>query len=258
MYLSIVVVTRNDNYGLLQHERLKIFLDSLPENKNVQLVLVEWNPIYGKKTMKEILDEHGLKCNYKIITVPKSIHDEYNATRPVIEYIGKNVGIHHADGEYVLLTNPDVKLPNELWTYKFSPNFFYRCARTDVYTNVITDGKEFENSIKVHHGYNGESIFHNGSGDFTLLNTEVARKLKGYKETTVTYTHLDSEFLDRCYFKGNLGQLVLPFRLYHVDHERILSTLNQCNINHIQAGAIPEVEHMGLSHRKLEISTYLL
>lgn len=258
MYLSIVVVTRDDNYGLLQKERLKIFLDSLPDNKNIQMVLVEWNPIEGNKSMKEIVDEHGIKCNYKIITVPKSIHDEYNSTRPVIEYIGKNVGIHHADGEYVLLTNPDVKLPSELWTYKFSPNFFYRCARTDVYTDVITQGKEFENSIKVHHGYRGERIFHNGSGDFTLLCTDTARKLKGYKETTVTYTHLDSELLDRCYFKGNLGQIVLPFILYHVDHERNLSTLNPNNINHVQAGTIPEVEHMGLSHRKLEISTYLL
>lgn len=258
MYLSVVVVTRNDNYGLLQADRLKIFLDSLPDNKNVQLVLVEWNPIEGKKSMKEILNEHNLKCNYKIVTVPPEIHNQYNATRPVIEYIGKNVGIQNADGEYVLLTNPDVKLPSELWDYKFYPNFFYRCARTDVKPDVITKNLKFEDCIIINHGPPAYGIFHNGSGDFTLLSTAKAKQLKGYKETTITYTHLDSEFLDRCYTSGNMGQIILPFILYHIDHERNLDTLNPNKIDHISARLIPEVEHMGLSHKELQIDTYLL
>jgi hypothetical protein len=46
---------------------------------------------------------------YRILSVPRSIHEtfRYENLKSVYEYEGKNLGIQHARGEFIVCTNQD-------------------------------------------------------------------------------------------------------------------------------------------------------
>ena len=56
-YLSIVIVGRNDNYGVNFMDRMNMFIRSLDHqiskhSKNfLELIIVEWNPLADRKPM---------------------------------------------------------------------------------------------------------------------------------------------------------------------------------------------------------------
>lgn len=114
-YLSIVLVTRNDNYGDDQFERLQNMLDSTflmaqDTKTRMELLLVEWNPVEGKRS---IADTYRFRrseyLTWRIITVPPKIHDAFQYPHPkaLYEFEGKNLGIRHARGEYLVCVNQD-------------------------------------------------------------------------------------------------------------------------------------------------------
>ncbi|RUP50301.1 hypothetical protein BC936DRAFT_139706 [Jimgerdemannia flammicorona] len=121
-YLSIVIVTRNDDYAGAQYHRLQNFIDStylLAENtgENIELLIIEWNPPADKR---RIMDAYRFRRSerivYRIITVPKEIHDVTPniGNAPLHEFEGKNLGIRFARGEFVLCTNQD-----DIWSPMF-------------------------------------------------------------------------------------------------------------------------------------------
>ncbi|CAO3576821.1 unnamed protein product [Absidia cylindrospora] len=121
-YLSIVIVTRMDDYAGGQHHRFQNFIDSaflLAENtkEKIELLIVEWNPPQDKRRIVDVFRfRQSDYLTYRIITVPKTIHD-YLPNRggsPLHEFEGKNVGIRYARGEFVVCTNQD-----DIWSDNF-------------------------------------------------------------------------------------------------------------------------------------------
>ncbi|KAI7904988.1 uncharacterized protein BX663DRAFT_529903 [Cokeromyces recurvatus] len=121
-YLSIVVVTRMDNYAGNQHHRFQNFIDSaylLAEHseQKIELLIIEWNPPPNKR---RILDSFRFRrskyLNYRIITVSNRIHQilPNKGHAPLHEFEGKNVGIRFARGEYIVCTNQD-----DIWSHNF-------------------------------------------------------------------------------------------------------------------------------------------
>ena len=119
MYLSIVCVSRNDNYGGNALNRFEYFIKSLDFclkkynlNDDVELVLVEWNPQIDKENFKTIIKNLNIKYNFlfkiNIITVPNEYHSKLNIKVPVCEFHGKNLGLKNSNGEFILFTNPDI------------------------------------------------------------------------------------------------------------------------------------------------------
>ncbi|GAA5816283.1 hypothetical protein MFLAVUS_009809 [Mucor flavus] len=121
-YLSIVIVTRVDNYAGGQHHRLQNFIDSafiLAEKtrERIELLIVEWNP---PKNTRRVIDAFRFRSSdyltYRIITIPNSLHDiiPNRGKSPLHEFEGKNVGIRFARGEFVVCTNQD-----DIWSHNF-------------------------------------------------------------------------------------------------------------------------------------------
>lgn len=54
---------------------------------------------------------------YRILTVPKEIHDtfKYETSKSVYEFEGKNFGIRHARGEFIVCTNQDDIWSNNMY-----------------------------------------------------------------------------------------------------------------------------------------------
>jgi hypothetical protein len=230
--ISIVCVTRNDNYGINQKERLLHFLKSIPKHRCIEeLIIVEWNPLPNCENMYELISGMLLDLPYRvrIITVPTSIHRRFGSAAPVVEFCGKNVGILRATGSYVLCTNPDVIFPTEMFDYiaknGLRKDCFYRAMRVDVARelafercdNIIELARS--NILKEHSDWCGR-LFFNACGDFTLVNKEVWIKAGGYIQSNDFFVHLDSEMLFHLNRNFRLKQVVLPFSVYHIDHGR--------------------------------------
>ncbi|KAG2220327.1 hypothetical protein INT45_004012 [Circinella minor] len=121
-YLSIVIVSRMDDYAGNQHHRLQNFIDSaylLAEHSQtyMELLIVEWNPPTDRRRVIDSFRyRHSDYLTYRVITVPKEIHDILPnvGNSPLHEFEGKNIGIRFARGEFVVCTNQD-----DIWSHNF-------------------------------------------------------------------------------------------------------------------------------------------
>jgi len=232
MTLSVVVVVRNDNYGLYLRDRLNCFFKSIQNCPyNLELILVEWNPPSENKTFyEEFKTILPTNCNIKIVTVSNNTHIKLPNSNhfPVFEFIAKNCGARHCSGEYILFTNPDNIFNQNIWKETFeslSPEFFLRAPRHDLFHNEIID---YETStideilsksvIKYQAGYNGEGLFDYASGDFLCVKREIFYTIKGYDEK-YTYSYFDGMILKKL-SNFKIIQKVLNNCTHHIDHSR--------------------------------------
>jgi len=148
-YISFVVVGRNDNYGYRFLERFQIFLDSLTYlcekyRLDSELIVVEWNPPMNTKKLYDVLKikRNRKYLDIRFLEVPNKIHNTLERSNkiPLFEYIGKNVGIRQARGEFILITNPDMiisdEIIREISDKKLDGNTLYRADRFDVPVDV--------------------------------------------------------------------------------------------------------------------------
>jgi hypothetical protein len=148
-YLSVVVVSRNDNHGgdlLLRTQAFLTNLATLAARHRVrtEVIMVEWNPPAGRAPLSESLewpDAQGW-CVYRVVEVPPERHARLRHAEhlPLFQMIGKNVGIRRATGRFVMATNIDLLFSDELFEYlsrkPLRKGRYYRVDRYDVPTEV--------------------------------------------------------------------------------------------------------------------------
>lgn len=166
VYLSVVMVGRNDDYGGTFQKRLEVSLALNLDALNgaaarngafsAEVVYVDWNPIADGPTSYDLLGAYAANAaragatnattRVRVVTVPPAVHDGIRALfvargfpasgswPKVIEYFGKNVGVRRSRGAFVLATNPDDvfhrKLVQSFGLAKLAKIHFYRAQRT--------------------------------------------------------------------------------------------------------------------------------
>jgi len=171
--LSFVMVIRNDDYGGDFRERLQNCVRSLHAQLHAfavpsEIVCVNYNPL-PEPPIETFIDwpKESAHVQVKIITVPPQVHQEFVRTHdvkdvPVIEYLGKNVGIRRARGTYVACMNPDIIFPDAVikkMARNLSQNRYYKTNRVDFnpadghmeYVRFHTKGHSFP--IKKYNGW---------------------------------------------------------------------------------------------------------
>ena len=151
-YVSIVVTSRNDNHGGTLTRRMQTFVNALiaqcrRHQVPAELVIVEWNPPVDRpKLIDALVWPRDLgPCSVRIIEVPPEVHARYKyaASLPLYQFIAKNVGLRRARGEFILATNIDILLNDELMTFiaqrRLEKGRMYRIDRHDVETFVPVD-----------------------------------------------------------------------------------------------------------------------
>jgi len=151
-YLSVVAAARNDDHGGNPLRRLQAFLQALMAQAQrfgvpVELVLVEWNPPAGRPPLAEALTFPTATgpARVRVVTVPGEVHSRYRhgAALPLYQMIAKNAGIRRAEGEFILATNIDVLLSDELWEFlaarRLECGRMYRVDRYDADAAVPVD-----------------------------------------------------------------------------------------------------------------------
>lgn len=141
--LSVVATSRNDDHGANLLPRMQLFIDGLAEQAerfglSLELLLVEWNPPADRPPLADVLRwRPSENFQPQVITVPREVHNALpNAERlPLFQMIAKNVGIRRARAPFVLATNIDILLSDELFAYMragLEVNAMYRVDRHDV------------------------------------------------------------------------------------------------------------------------------
>ncbi len=151
-YLSVVVAARNDDHGANFLRRLQTFANALigqakRHSLPIELILVDWNPPADRPPLVEALrwPADPAPCRVRAITVPPEIHRRYRhaGALPLYQMIAKNVGFRRAQGEFILATNIDILLSDELMEFlaarRLEPGRMYRIDRHDVETDVPVD-----------------------------------------------------------------------------------------------------------------------
>lgn len=261
MYLSIVVCGRNDNYGGNFLSRCHVFVSSISilsnrYNVESEIIFVEWNPLSNTATLHEELTKNKAAIEYKqkmrFISVPNHIHNKFKNRQPhlpVLDYVGKNVGIRRSRGRFILVCSPDIIFQDALFDMMknnlLEDKYIYRTTRADV-----TRGKIVPNNYEEHqkllldcsqsitathldvpsHVYdntvgNRIEVSHmcrNGCGDFLLMAKDNWFRLKGCPETGFSqrFMHLDSMTLTFAVKYFEQWMLSKNFTIYHQDHDR--------------------------------------
>jgi predicted O-methyltransferase YrrM len=285
-YLSVVIVGRNDNYGVNFLDRLSTFICSLDyQVRNypdlLELIIVEWNPLADRPPLKDVLPKTN-NLDIRIITVPAEEHNKIGHPSPVLEYHGKNVGIRRAKGQFVLTTNPDILFTDELidWLNQqtLRVDSYYRTDRHDFNGEGITEvpisqlvpfacSKTFlshivsttdSTDVKINSPValaelpstptDSQCIHTNGAGDFILASKEVFFTIRGLFESTEHLYHLDSYSIIRL-ASNSIKQVIVtaPICIFHQDHER--KPVDPWNSEEaIRIGKIPGLTNWGLQN----------
>ncbi|KAI8143218.1 hypothetical protein BJV82DRAFT_515177 [Fennellomyces sp. T-0311] len=219
-YLSIVLVTRMDDYAGNQHHRVQNHIDStflLAERtrEKMELLLVEWNPPKDRRRMVDAFRfRHSEYLTYRIITVPEEIHEALpnRGNAPLHEFEGKNVGIRFARGEFIVCTNQD-----DIWSHNFHNAIKSHAFRKDVIYLQHQDRhnihENLPESIVNLHAFPDDDTLYNAcklgeqdwgnfklpepadvtpenllrlgdqAGDYTMAHRDTWKKVRGYRES---------------------------------------------------------------------------
>lgn len=252
-YLSVVIVGRNDNYGVNFMSRLNTFVRHLDYQVRtisdlVELIVVEWNPLSNFAPLSEVLYKtKNLKV--RVITVSNEVHNTIGSSSPVLEFHGKNVGIRRSCGQFVLTTNPDIlftdAIINEIRQRWLKTDTVYRTDRYDYKGTGIEQVADkdilpfaLDNTFLGHLAIGSYTVDNapslmflprsqmdvthtNGCGDFILASKEAFFSVNGLVESTQQRWHLDSYSLFRL-LNTELKQVILkaPACIFHMDHDR--------------------------------------
>ena len=244
-YLSIVVTSRNDDYGGNALRRMQVSLserlEQLERNQiESELILVEWNPPADRPLLKDVLQwpEKLKYCTTRILLVPPPIHQRYEHwdKTPMNVAVAINCGVRRARGQFILPGNIDLIYSDELMAYIATKDLKraerYRIDRCDVDKNVvqydtIQEQLDFcrNHIIQTHtQGPTNKrkklpSLHTNACGDFQLMSRHYWYLLRGYREADILSAYGDS-LLSFASYAAGVQEVVLkdPLRLYHIDH----------------------------------------
>ena len=151
-YLSVVATSRNDDHGGTLLRRTQTFVNALigqcqRHGLPAELVLVEWNPPGDRPRLAQVLKwpANTRPCRVRIIEVPHALHRRlaHSEALPLFQMIGKNVGIRRAEGQFIVCTNIDILLSDELVRFiagrRLQHGRMYRLDRHDVMADVPVD-----------------------------------------------------------------------------------------------------------------------
>src|ERR1043166_880592 len=149
VYLSLVATARNDDHGGNLLGRMQAFTGGwLAQAKRFgipsELILGEWSPPADRPRLREALNWPAEKgpCAVRVVEVPAELHARYRhaAALPLYQMIAKNVGIRRARGQFILATNIDILISDELAQHlaarKLERGRMYRIDRHDAMSDV--------------------------------------------------------------------------------------------------------------------------
>lgn len=240
--LSIITAARDDNFAGDFIERLKKSITyniKFMEKNNIdfEYIIVDWFPLnkqylYKNKDIEELLSDSRIHN----VIVDNSIAEPEKLNSLVLyEWFAKNAGIRLAKGDYILLTNGDIIMSQQLWEDikevlerpEIDNDHYFRS-----WERLLVNFED-DNTLNVKQSYglhypdcpNDSHICSPYSGDFTFVSKQaIIEKGRAHNEEDPDHRHqtywqagMDGEILWNMYNHGmRLHIFKNPY--YHIEH----------------------------------------
>ena len=230
MKSSVVLASKNDNYGGNLHKRTTMALTSLIENHD-EVVFVDWKTINGEGVISNIKNNLPHTKKLKWVQVPKELLQiKYPsiANYTIIESIGRNVGIRRSNYDFIVSTNIYI-VSTPLDFGKLNINSFYTVPRRDVneslhlsfdnyqslYSHLILNKDSFIPKEKVSNEDDRWSLVI-CPGDYQIGHRDIWFKMKGFEESVLFGCGIDSNVMKKASYTSEIK--VLDHYIFHLNH----------------------------------------
>lgn len=170
-YLSIVTCVRRVQDDPTWIHRLCLYVQNLISysqsyDLKAELIIVDWNPFPSSERIAEVLTwiPNPSSLEIKVIEVPGEVHTQIQNSDQInfYQYIGVNVGIRRAIGQFVLITSIDLLFSESIVEFlaakNLDPQSYYRANRYDVQLKILSPTLSLaeqiqcceENIIRIH------------------------------------------------------------------------------------------------------------
>ena len=147
--ISVVIISRNDNYGGHLKERATYCLNSAIDTYD-EVFYIDWNsPTHS--LLYDIKDDINFKGNLKHIVITPKVTEILTGADPnaqvCCEVLARNIGIRRATGDWILSSNIDIIHPSredaEEVISKMDPDTFYTISRRNIDRDIIEKHENF-------------------------------------------------------------------------------------------------------------------
>ena len=230
MKKSIILTSRNDDYGGNLHKRTTMSLTSLIENHD-EVIFVDWKTKNGEGVISNIKNNLPHTKRLKYIQVPnKFLSEKYPhiANYTIIESIGRNIAIRRTENDYIISTNIDI-VSTPLDNSILKENTFYTVPRRDVDENFHLGFQSYEelyNSIwNNKDSYRPKDIIDseedkwsliNCCGDYQIGHKNVWTQMKGFEESVLFGCGIDTNVMKKASYYSTIE--VLDHYIFHLNH----------------------------------------
>ena len=230
MKKTVILTSRNDNYGGNLHKRTTMALTSLIEHHD-EVIFVDWKTNNGEGVISNIKHNLPNTGKLKYIQVPKELLKEkylHIADYTIIESIGRNIGIRRATNDYIISTNIDI-VTTPLDDSILNENTFYTVSRRDVDESFhlsFNDYQSLYNSLWGNRdGYRAKELFEtdndkwsliNCCGDYQIGHKNVWNQMKGFEESVLFGCGIDTNVMKKASFYSDIK--VLDHYVFHLNH----------------------------------------
>lgn len=230
MKSSVVILTKNDNYGNNLSHRAKMCVNSLIENFD-EVVIVDWKTRDRKTLLSTFIDDVPHIGKIKSIEVSNEIlKEKYPSLYQwnILESVGRNIGIRRSTGNWIASTNVDI-ITTPLDFSQLNTNEFYTSSRRDVDENYHLNIHDYHSLKSLlwenRDSYHTKPIVQNSSdiwslvvccGDFQIGTRDVWMKSKGFEESVLFGCGIDSNIMKKASYHSDIK--ILPYYVFHLNH----------------------------------------
>ena len=230
MKKSVILASRNDNYGGNLHKRTTMALTSLIEHHD-EVIFVDWKTKNGEGVISNIKNNLPHTKKLKYIQVPKELLLEkypHLANYTMIESISRNIALRRTQNDYVISTNIDI-VTTPLDDSVLKENVFYTVPRRDVeeslhlsfndyeslYNHLSTNRDSFRDKERIESDTDKWSLI-NCCGDYQIGHKNVWNQMKGFEESVLFGCGIDTNVMKKASFYSDIQ--VLDHYIFHLNH----------------------------------------
>lgn len=236
--ITVVIVSRDDNYGgNLQRNAIVCLRNMI--NVMDEVIYVDWKPFNNVSLIDSIRDYLPKTGKLKHIKVEREHIEEYIPEcidYPIVEVVGRNVGIRHATGDWIISTNIDIICyrPN---VKKYNKDCFYVGRRRDVRIGdnwTVPDIEHYVRNLsandypqKQYSVIDGKPVWDKDDiwslvvccGDFQIAHKTLWNGIKGFEESLTGRCAADGNVMKKANISGFMTGVDNEVLIYHLLHE---------------------------------------
>ena len=234
---TVVIPTRNDNYGMFLAERAIQCLNSMVEVFD-EVIVVDWNSPHGVPLLEQIRDYIRPTGKIKNITVPKEFifENDLSECQPCCEVLARNVGIRRSTNEWIVSSNIDI-IATPFDESSLSEDILYTVPKYNVLENIhLIQLLSMETHQKINTLISNKHLFERmktteevipddkfslivGCGDFQIAHRRLWDEIRGFEEFLCYRCFADTNVMVKAACCEDYKTSILDIDIFHLEHK---------------------------------------